>query len=124
MRQLTPTEKQHLDAKIEEGQELREQYLNTPENSEETSAVTRFMSGYLWKYGMLAFILCLLAYNLFIFLKFRQFGYDQYGGSLIGWMLLFNHLACYFTTKGWKSLVMKTVAGVWIMLVFVYFFSL
>ena len=112
MRQLTDTEKQ----------ELQEKSPNTPEVSKETSAVTRFTSSYLWKYGMLAVILCLFAFNLFHLFKFRNFGYDQYGLTTVTLMLLFNHIVVSFTTKGRKSIVMKTVAWVWIVLVFVYLF--
>ena len=112
MKQLTDTEKQ----------ELQEKSPNTAEDSKETSAVTGFTSSYLWKYGMLAVILCLFAFNLFHFFEFRNFGYDQYGLSMITLMLLFNHIAFFFTTKGRKSVVMKTVACVWIVLVFVYMF--
>ena len=96
MKQLSDTEKQELETKIKDEQErqqtLREMSPNTPEDSE-VSVVTRFTSSYLWKYGFLAFILCLLAYNLFILFKFRNFGYDQYGGPMITLMLLFNHIA-------------------------------
>ena len=97
---------------------------NTPEESKVATVVTRFTSSNLWKYGMLAFILCLLAYNVLHLLKFRNFSYDQYGGLMIALMLLFNHIACNLTTKGWKSVVMKTGAWVWIALVFAYIFSL
>ena len=124
MKQLTDTEKQQLDAKIEEEQEPQGKSANTPETSKETSAVTRFMSSYLWKYGMLGIILCLLVFVVMNLLKWRNFAYDQYGGLMIALMLLFNHIACYLTAKGWKSVVMKTVAWVWIVLVFAYFFSL
>lgn len=121
MRQFTPTEKQQLDVKIEEEQELQERSPNSAEGSKETSAVTDFISSF-WKYGFLALILCLLAYGLFILFKSGKFEYDEYGGLMIALMLLFNHVAYYFTTKGWKSIVMKTVAWVWIVFVFVYLF--
>ena len=126
MKQLTNTDKQQLETKIEEEKErqrtLRERYPNSSENSKETSAGTEFGSSYLWKYGFLALILCLLAYGLFLQFKWRKFKYDEFGGLVVPLMLLFNHIACYFTTKGWKSIVMKTVAGVWIVLGFAYFF--
>lgn len=124
MKQLTDTEKRQLDTEIEEEQELSEKSPNTAEVSKETSGATGFTSSYLWKYGMLACILCLFAFNLFHFFEFRNFGYDQYGLPMITLMLLFNHIAVSFTTKGRKSIVMKTVAWVWIVLVFVYLFSI
>ena len=122
MKQLTDTEKQQLDTKIEEAQELQEKSPNTLEVSKETSGATGFTSSYLWKYGMLALILCLLAFSVWHLLKWRNFAYDQYSGIMITLALLFNQVAFYFTKKGWKSVVMKTVACVWIVLVFVYMF--
>ena len=126
MRQLTPTDKQQLGGKIEEEKErqqtLREMYPNPPENSKEASAVTGFTSSYIWKYGFLALLLCLLVFNVWHLLKWRNFAYDQYGGIMITLGLLFNHVAFYLTMKGRKSVVMKAVACVWIVLVFVYLF--
>lgn len=122
MRQSTPTEKQQLDTEIEEEQELQEKSPNRAETSKETSGATGFTSSYLWKYGMLACILCLFAFNLFHFFEFRNFGYDQYGLPMVTLMLLFSHIAVSFTTKGRKSIMMKAVACVWIVLVFVYLF--
>ncbi len=71
---------------------------------------------------MLGIILCLLVFVVMNLLKWRNFAYDQYGGLMIALMLLFNHIAYYLTTKGWKSVVMKTVAWVWIVLGFAYLF--
>ena len=126
MKQLSDTEKQELEPKIKDEEEyqeaLREMNPNTPEESKIATVVTRFTSSYLWKYGVLVFILCSLAYNLFILFKFRNFGYDQYGLPMITLMLLFNHIAYYITMKGRKSAVMKTVTWAWIVLVFVYIF--
>ena len=128
MKQLTDAEKQELETKIKDEQErqqtLREMYPNPPEKSKETSAGTDFTSSYLWKYGFLAFILCLLAVNVFIFFKWQKFGWDEYLVPMVTLMLLFNHVAYYLTTKGWKSVLMKTVAWVWIVLVYVYMFWL
>lgn len=126
MKQLSDTEKQELETKIKAEQErqqtFREMYPNASENSKEASAETGFTSSYLWKYGFLAFILCLLAFNLFIHFKWWAFGYDEFIVLVVVLMLLFNHVAYYLTTKGWKSVVMKTVAWVWIVLGFVYMY--
>ena len=130
MKQLTDTEKQELETKIQKEKErqqaLRESNPDLPETFEEASAKTgifrEFVPGFLWKYGMLAFILCLLACNVFIHFKWQKFEYDEYIVLMVTLMLLFNHVAYYFTTKGWKSWVMKTVAWVWIVLVFVYMY--
>ena len=126
MRHLPYSEMQELETKIEDEQEcqqeLQEMSPNTSEESKIATVATRFTSSPLWKYGVIVFLLCWLAYNVFHLLKFRNFGYDQYGLPIITLMLLFNHIAYYLTTKGWKSIVMKTVACVWIVLVFVYLF--
>ena len=112
MKQLTDTEKQ----------KLQEKSLNTPAGSKETSGATGFTSSYLWKYGFLALLLCFLVSDVRHLLRWRNFAYDQYGGIIITLALLFNHVAFYLTMKGRKSIVMKAVACVWIVLAFVYFF--
>ena len=136
MKQLTDTEKQQLDAKIKEEQKrqqtlrsaLRESNPDLPESFEEASAKTgivrKFVPRRLWKYGFLVIVLGLLAFSIINLLRSRNFGYDQYGGLVIGLILLFFHIAYYFTTKGWKSVVMKTVAWVWLVFGSVYIFWL
>ena len=117
--QLTDAKKQQLKAKIEEARERR-----ASNESEQPSGIrrNRVTFSFLWKYGMLAIILLLLAYGVMHLLKRQNFAYDEYGDLIVGLMLLFNHIACNFTKTGWKSRVMKTVAGVWLILVFVYIF--
>ena len=130
MKQLTDTEKQQLDAKIKEEQKrqqaLRESNPDLPESFEAASAKTgiirKFASRRLWKYGFLGIVLCLLAFSVMNLLRSRNFDYDQYGGPVIALILLFNHIAYDFTTEGWKSIVMKTIAWVWIAFGLVYFF--
>ena len=121
MKQLTDIEKQ----------ELQEKPLNPAEDSKWASAVTRFTSGYLWKYGFLALILCFVIFNAFILIRWWRLDdennyieHHSYMGLVIALILLFNHIAYFLTTKGWKSVVMKMVAWVWIGLGFVYFFSI
>lgn len=130
MKQLTDTEKQQLDAKIKEEQKrqqaLRESNPDLPESFEaastKTGIIRKFASRRLWKYGFLGIVLCLLAFSVMNLLRSRNFDYDQYGGPVIALILLFNHIAYYFTTEGWKSVVMKTIAWVWIAFGLVYFF--
>ena len=132
MKQLTDTEKQQLDAKIKEEQKrqqaLREANPDLPESFEKASAETgiirRFRIDYLWKYGMLAIIFCLLAFNVFQFLKWKNFGSNEYlnVNLVIALMLLLNHVAISFTKTGRKSRVMKIVAGIWAVLGLVYIF--
>ena len=132
MTQLTDTEKQQLDAKIKEEQKrqqaLREMNPDLPESFQAASVKTGSIRGigpkYLWKYGFLGIVLCLLAFSMINLIGSRDFGYDQYGGLVIGLVLLFNHIAYNFTTKGWKSIVMKTVAWVWMAFGSVYIFWL
>ena len=132
MKQLTDAEKQQLEGKIKKEQErqqtLREDNPDLPETFEAASTKTllpkRFATKHLWKYGLLGIILCLLAFNVFQFLRWDDFGANR-GinlNLLIALMLLFNHIAIFFTKTGWKSRVMKTVAYAWIVLVFVYLY--
>ena len=123
MKQLSDTEKQELEAKIKDERE-RQRTLRMNPNRPAVSSEVEFTFNLLWGYGFLVLILCLLAYSLFILFKSRNFAYDQYGGLMIALMLLFHHVDYYLTTKGWKSVVMRTVAWVWIVLVFAYVFSL
>ena len=132
MKQLTDAEKQELETKIEKEKErqqaLRESNPDLPESFEEASAETqgmrRLVPKYLWKYGFLVVILSLLAFNVVIFFKGRDSSFAKAFNLnlMVALMLLFNHIAYYFTTKGWKSWLMKTVAWVWIVLVFVYMY--
>jgi len=123
VKQLTDTEKQEFESKIKDERE-RQRNLRMNPNRPAVSTEVEFTFNLLWKYGFLALILCLLVFNVMHLLKWRNFGYDQYGNLMIALMLLFNHIACFLTTKGWKSVVMKTVAWVWLVLIFVYLFFL
>ena len=128
MKQLTDTEKQELETKIQEEQErqqhLRETNPNLPETFKTASAKTEFIPSPLWKYSFLAMILCLLAFNVFLFIKWLNS--DIKNISILNFMvvlvLLFNHIAYNFTKTGWKSRVMKIGAWVWIVFVFVYIY--
>ena len=132
MRQLTNTEKQQLEGKIKKEQErqqtLREKNPDLPESFEKASAKTglarKISLKHLWKYGLLGLILCLLAFNVFQFLTWRNFGANRLLNLniLVALMLLFTHIGFNFTKTGRKSRIMKTVACVWIGLVFVYIY--
>ena len=132
MKQLTDAEKQHLEEKIkaekERQQALREDNPDLPETLEAVSSKTglfrRFGLNYLWKYGMLAVILCLLVFNVFQLLKWKNFGSNEYlnVNLIVALMLLLNHIAFSFIKTGWKSRVMKIVAGIWAVLGLVYIF--
>ena len=132
MKQLTDAEKQELETKIKDEkdrqQALRENNPDLPDSFEKASAKTglgqAFVSGFLWKYGFLLVILCLLAFNVFLFFKGQDSDSEKVFNLnlMIVLTLLFNHIAYYLTTKGWKSWIMKTIAWVWIVLVFVYMY--
>ena len=128
MKQLTDTEKQQLDAKIKEEQKrqqtLREANPDLPESFKTASAKTEFTQSPLWKYGFLIIILCLLVPIVLILITERNFDPKSviYLNIMVVLILLFNHIAYYITTKGWKSRVMKIGAWVWIVFVFVYMY--
>ena len=132
MKQLTDAEKQELETKIQKEKErqqaLRESNPDLPESFEATSAETqgmkRLVPKYLWKYGFLGIILCLLAFNVFQFFRWGDFGSNRNINLnlLIALTLLFIHIAFNFTKTGWKSRVMKTVAWAWMVLVFIYLY--
>ena len=132
MRQLTNAEKQQLEGKIKKEQErqqtLREKNPDLPESFEKASAKTGFARKialkHLWKYGLLGLILCLLAYNVFRFLTWHNFGSNRLlnVNILVALMLLFTHIGFNFTKTGRKSRIMKMIACVWIVLVFVYIY--
>ena len=132
MIQLTDAEKQQLEGKIKKEQErqqtLREKNPDLPESFEKASTKTglarKVALRHLWRYGLLGLILCLLAFNVFQFLRWRDFGSNRlFNLNILGaLMLLFNHIAFNFTKTGWKSRVMKIAACVSIGFVLVYMY--
>ena len=131
MRQLTDTEKQKLEGKIKKEQErqqtLREKNPDLPESFEKatkTGLVQKFALKRLWKYGLLGLIVCLLAYNVFRFLTWQNFGSNRLlnVNILVTLMLLFTHIGFNFTKTGRLSRIMKTIACVWIVCVLIYIF--
>ena len=132
MKQLTDTEKQKLAAKIKDEQKrqqtLRERNPDLPETFKATSAKTRIVRRialrHLWKYIFLGIILCLLTFNVYKFLMWRDFFSNEIINLnlLFPLMLLFNHIAFNFTKTGRKSRVMKMVALAWIVVVSVYIY--
>lgn len=131
MKQLTATEKRQLEGKIKKEQErqqtLRENNPDLPKSFEKASAKTgpvRKFAKPLWKYCLLGLILCLIAFNVFQFLTWRDLGSNRLLNlnMLVALMLLFTHIGFNFTKTGRKSRLMKTVACVWIVFVFVYIY--
>ena len=132
MKQLTDTEKQKLAAKIKEEQKrqqtLREKNPDLPETFKAASAKTRIVRRialrHLWKYIFLGIIFCLLAFNVYKFLMWRDFFSNEIINLnvLIALTLLFNHIAFNFTKTGRTSRVMKMVALAWIVVVSIYIY--
>ena len=121
MKQLTHAEKQQLAAKVKEETE-RQRVIRMNPNTPKASPEVDFIFNHLYKYGMLAVILCLLVANVTHLLKWQGFAYDKYGNLIVALMLLFNHIAYNFTKTGWKNRVMRAVAWIWLILGFVYIF--
>ena len=72
-----------------------------------------FIASKLWKHRIFGVILCLIAFNLFLFLISGNSESNKYAikmSLVVALMLLFNHIAFHFTMTGWKNRVMKTVA--------------
>lgn len=121
MKALTYAEKQQLRAKIKE-ERVRQRVLRMNPNTPAASPEVDFIFNHFWKYGMLAIILYLLGSNMMYLLKRQDVAYDEYGTLMIVLGLLFNHIAYNFTKTGWKNRVMRAVAWMWLILVFVYTF--
>ena len=123
MKQLSGTEKQELEAKIQAEQERQQGLQETNPNIPTTSTENKFTPSNLWKYSALGVILFLIVFNVFLFV---MSGNSESNKSVVKMnlvvvlMLLFNHIAFTFTKTGWKSRVMKTVAFVWIAFGFAY----
>ena len=72
-----------------------------------------FTGSKLWKHSMLGIILCLIAFNVFLFFISRNLGSNTYAVKMslvVALMLFLNHIAFNFTKTGWKSRIIKTVA--------------
>ena len=64
-----------------------------------------------WVHVVLAAILCLLAVNLFIL--FRYFSrLDAYSNLVVTLVVLFNHIASYYTRTGWPHKALQVVVVV------------
>lgn len=73
------------------------------EDSEKRSRVTGFVPSNLWRYGFLGVILCLLAFNGLILLKWTSSSHSHvpYVNLVVALGLLLSHIAFYFTKTGW-----------------------
>ena len=117
MREFTDVEKQELRAKIKDEQERQKQLVE--ELARLKDGAPRRLSTAV-KYVYLGFVLCLLAFNVFILLNLRHIGLDKFGGLIFVLWALFDCIAVYFTKTGWQRLVMKTAARIWFIFMFAY----
>ena len=126
MRVFTDTEKQQLQAKIQDEQE-RQRVLKESsqiEKEKETKRSRGIISTVLSvKYGFLLVILCVLVLHLRVLLPF---GWQIDSPANLSFMVvlgvLFNHIGWHITKKGRLSRVMKTVAWIWMVFVLAYLF--
>lgn len=123
MKTFTDTEKQQLQAKIEDEQErqrvLRESIqINKEKESKRSKGIISTALSY--KYGMLGFILFLIVLNIFLLLPRQNYDSHIYSLPILTLAMLFNHIAYQFTKKGWLSRVMKTIASTWAVFAFAY----
>ena len=127
MKVFTDTEKEQLQTRIGDEQErqrvLKEiaQIESEKEAKRSKDIVSTALS---YKYSMLGFIFFLIALNISILLPRQSYDSHALLSPVVTLMLLFNHIAYYFTKKGWLSRVMKTIAWIWIVFVFAYIFWL
>ena len=125
MKTFTDTEKQQLQAKIQDEQERQRalKEIAQIESEKEAKRSKGIISTALsYKYGFLLLIICLLIWDVASRLERRNFGYNQYANLIIVLALLFNHIAYQLTKKGWLSRVMKTIAWIWVVFGFAYIF--
>lgn len=125
MRIFTDAEKEQLQAKIESEQErqrvLRE-IVQIEKEKESRRSRGIISTAFSFKYGMLGFILFLIALNIFLLLPRQNYDYHTYLAPMVTLMSLFNHIAFHFTKKGWLSRVMTTISWIWMAFVLAYLF--
>ena len=126
MRVFTDTEKQQLQAKIQDEQERQRVLKESSQIAKEKEAkrsrgiISTVLSV---KYGFLLVILCVLVLHLRVLLPF---GWQIDSPANLSFMVvlgvLFNHIGWHVTKKGRLSRVMKTVAWIWMVFVLAYLF--
>ena len=111
MREFTQAEKHQLQIKI--GEQERKQRIVGEIIRKNKEAKRTGPIGIVWKYGLLAIILCLFGFNVILYFYARHSSYPQsiiLLNFVVALMLLLNHIAFNFTKTGRSSLVMKTLA--------------
>ena len=125
MKVFTDTEKQQLQAKIQDEQErqrvLREsiQIEKEKESKRSRGIISTVLS---YKYGFLVLIIGLLVWSTDPLLKWENFDHFQFSNLVVPLMLLFSHITYQFTKQGWLSRVMKTIAWIWVVFGCAYLF--
>ena len=76
------------------------------------------------KHGFLLAVICLLVFNLILLARMirTDYPYSKFGNTFVALMLLLNHIAYFYTRTGLASKIMKSIAWIWIAVVFVYLF--
>ena len=120
MRKFTDAEKQQLQTEIETEQERQQAIQEVIQSDEKRLTETKLVLSNLWRYGFLAGVFCLLAFNVFLLLKWTGSSHVPYVNLVVAFGLLFHHIAFYFTKTGWPSLVMKTIATIWVVFAVAY----
>ena len=80
--------------------------------------------GSVYKHGFLLAVICLLVFNLILLTRMirTDYPYGKFGNTFVALMVLLNHIAYCYTRTGLASKIMKSVAWVWIAVVFAYLF--
>jgi hypothetical protein len=80
--------------------------------------------GSVYKHGFLLALICLLVFNLILLADLirADYPYSKFGNTFVALMLVFNHIAYFYTRTGLASKIMKSIAWVWIAVVFAYLF--
>ena len=110
MRQFTATEKQQLQARIEDQRHWRHGLKKSE------SLLGKY--AYLGKYLFLGAIFCLLAFNVVLLLKHRYLTVERFSGLGVSLILIFGHLADDFAKPGWKRRLLKTACWISVFLTF------
>jgi hypothetical protein len=80
----------------------------------------------LWKHGFLVLIIYLVGINLVHLLDMirTDYPYEKYSNIVVSLMLLLNHIAFFYTTKGLAGKIMKIIAFAWLIIGGIYIYTI
>jgi len=80
----------------------------------------------IWKHGFLVFIISLVGINLVHLVDMirTHYPYEKYVNIVVCLMLLLNHIAFFYTTKGLASKIMKITAFAWLIIGSIYIYTI